>query len=443
MDGIAFILGLLPYFLEMYFLSFALKYTKPQPIGSTQKPFVSVHVPIYQEPPHVVIETLKRLSEQNYENYEVLAIVNNTPQKDLKKPIEDICREKSNILKYHSIQTSGYKGGTLNRAMMLSDSRTQIVSVVDSDYHVSRDFIKRGVEHFEDDTAIVQFPQDYRDFPDNVFFKAMYLSYRYFFAVIMRMCHVLNAVAFMGTVGFVKMDAVKKAGNWSEDILTEDSETGLRIVLKNFKGKYIDESVGKGLMPFSFFSCRKQRFRWAYGNAQTLIRHFFALTFGRELNLKQKVAFWIQNTVWHTPLLISLLFVLLSPLNCFFSYLGAGLLTGFLTSRTYSFLWLYRRIDGLSLYESALALIFYFSLFFPMSYAPIRALIPIKVPFYRTPKAKQKENENYLGEVLIMLFTLLLLLLSLKSGSLVSVYTCALCSVFFGSFLWVSYIYKA
>ncbi|MEZ0360419.1 MAG: glycosyltransferase family 2 protein [Hydrogenobacter sp.] len=437
MDWIVFILGLLPYTLEIYFLSFALRYKKPQPTDTIRKPFVSVHVPIHKEPPHIVINTLKSLSDQDYKSYEVLALVNNTPQIDLRKPIKDFCQEKSSILRYYHIQTSGYKGGTLNEAIHLSDPKTEIISVVDSDYQVSKDFIKKGVGFFEGNTAIVQFPQDYRDFPDTVFFKAMYISYRYFFAVIMRMCHVLGAVAFMGTVGFIRSDAIKKAGNWSEEVLTEDSEAGLRIVLRGFKGKYIDESIGKGLMPLSFFSCRQQRFRWAYGNAQTLIKHFFALTFGKELSFKQKIAFWIQNTVWHTPLIISLSLTFFSYLSYLFSHFGAGLLTGFLISRVYSFLWLYRKIDKLSIYESILGLIFYLSLFFPMSYAPMRVLIPSKVSFYRTPKIKQRESAKYFGEIFMLFLTFLLFLVSIKEGKWINVYTCTLSIIFFACFFWI------
>jgi cellulose synthase/poly-beta-1,6-N-acetylglucosamine synthase-like glycosyltransferase len=96
----------------------------------------------------------------------------------------------------------------------------------------------------------------------------------------------------MGTVGFIRKESIHKTGEWSENIITEDSEMGLRMNLKGFKGVYVDESVGKGLMPFTWYSCRKQRFRWAYGNAQTLAKHLPALIFTRTLNFKQK---WLSS----------------------------------------------------------------------------------------------------------------------------------------------------
>ncbi|MGC8852547.1 MAG: glycosyltransferase family 2 protein [Hydrogenobacter sp.] len=434
MEWIFFILGLLPYFLEMYFLKYALMYKKPEPKKLVYEPFVSIHVPIHKEPPDVVISTLESLKKQKYENYEVLVLVNNTPEEVLRKPIKDYCEKESGIFKYHYIETAGYKGGTLNKAMSLSHPKVEIIGVVDSDYRVCPDFIRKGVSYFKDKIAIVQFPQDYRDFPETLFYKAMYLSYRYFFAVIMRMCHVLGAVAFMGTVGFIRKESIKETGKWSEQIITEDSEMGLRMNLKGFKGIYVDESVGKGFMPFTWFSCRKQRFRWAYGNAQTLLKHFTALAFTKNLNFKQKVAFFIQNTVWHTPLIYSLIF---NYVGGFLSFLGAGLLTGFLVSRLYSFLWIFRKIDRLTFSESVLALVFYFSLFFPMSYAPMRVLVPVEVSFYRTPKSKEEERPLYIGEIALLSLTIAELLMCTTERRWLGIYTCLLSILLFLCFLWV------
>jgi len=434
MEWIFFLIGLIPYLVEMYFLKYALKYKKPESNKFINEPFVSIHVPIHKEPPDVVISTLESLKRQEYKNYEVLCLVNNTPEDTLKKPVEDYCKKEGKIFKYHYIETIGYKGGTLNKAIDLCHPKTEIIGIVDSDYHVCSDFIRKGVSYFNNQIAIVQFPQDYRDFPKTLFYKAMYLSYRYFFAVIMRMCHTLNAVAFMGTVGFIRKKSIQKTGEWSEQILTEDSEMGLRMNLKGFKGVYVDESVGKGLMPFTWSSCRKQRFRWAYGNAQTLVKHLPALILTKKLNFKQKIAFLIQNTVWHTPLIYSLIFTYTA--RCL-SFLGAGLLTGFLISRFYSFLWLFRKIDKLTFSEAILALVFYFSLFFPMSYAPIRVLIPINIPFYRTPKSKEKEKTLYIGEIFIILFTLFEALVCIIEKKWIGIYVCFLSILFFVCFLWI------
>lgn len=435
MEVLYILVGILPYLVEIYFLSYALRYEKPKPKRKSFDDFVSVVVPVHREPPSEVLQTLKHLEGQSYKNYEVLVMVNNTPEDSYKRPVELYCKTSS-FCKYYDIEVKGFKGGVLNASNQFMNDKTTVVAVVDSDYRVEDQFIKKGLSYMDEEISIVQFPQDYRHFPKDIFHRAMYLAYRYFFAVIMRMCHVLNAVAFMGTVGFIKKDAITQAGRWSERIITEDSEMGLRLNIKGFRGIYVDETVGRGLMPLSWMSCRKQRFRWAYGNAQTILKYFYYLTVGKSLTLKQKVAFWVQNTVWHTPLLTSLI---LGFAGYKFSLLGLGLLLGFFLSKLYGFLYVYRKIDQLSFKDSLLALIFYLSLFFPMSYAPLRALVPVDVPFYRTPKESTKEKKLLIGEVVTGFLILSLFVLSLVrkdwGGFAISILSFPL----FGSLAWALY----
>ncbi|MFY9109135.1 glycosyl hydrolase family 17 protein, partial [Aliarcobacter butzleri] len=65
----------------------------PLDLKSQNAPLVSIHVPAYKEEPHVLEETLRSLSQLKYPNYEVLVIINNTPEEYYWKPIEKLCEE--------------------------------------------------------------------------------------------------------------------------------------------------------------------------------------------------------------------------------------------------------------------------------------------------------------------------------------------------------------
>jgi cellulose synthase/poly-beta-1,6-N-acetylglucosamine synthase-like glycosyltransferase len=52
----------------------------PLDLKSKNAPLVSIHVPAYKEQPHVLAETLESLSKLTYPNFEVLVIINNTPE---------------------------------------------------------------------------------------------------------------------------------------------------------------------------------------------------------------------------------------------------------------------------------------------------------------------------------------------------------------------------
>jgi hypothetical protein len=75
-------------------------------------------------------------------------------------------------------------------------------------------------------------------------------------------------------MGLVRLDALDRAGGWAEWCLTEDSELGLRLLAAGFAGVYVFRTYGRGLMPCSYRSYRRQRRRWVVGGAQTLRRHW-------------------------------------------------------------------------------------------------------------------------------------------------------------------------
>jgi cellulose synthase/poly-beta-1,6-N-acetylglucosamine synthase-like glycosyltransferase len=78
-------------------------------------PPVCLQVPCYNEPPDMVIETLKSLQSIDYPNYEVQVIDDNTDDEDLWRPVEAWCRE--NDMKFvHLSDWPGYKSGALNYA---------------------------------------------------------------------------------------------------------------------------------------------------------------------------------------------------------------------------------------------------------------------------------------------------------------------------------------
>ena len=54
-------------------------------------PKVSIHVPAYNEPPQMLIETLDALARLDYPNYEVIVIDNNTKDEAAWRPVEQHC----------------------------------------------------------------------------------------------------------------------------------------------------------------------------------------------------------------------------------------------------------------------------------------------------------------------------------------------------------------
>jgi hypothetical protein len=128
------------------------------------RPFVSLHVPAYNEPPEMVIETLRSLKALDYPNFEIIAIDDNSDDESLWRPVEAWCHENS-VKFAHLDDWPGYKSGALNYALQhMTDPRAELIGVVDADYQIAPDFLIECSPLFADpDVAFIQAPQDYRD----------------------------------------------------------------------------------------------------------------------------------------------------------------------------------------------------------------------------------------------------------------------------------------
>ncbi len=245
----------------------------PQPVADFL-PRVSLHVPAYNEPPEMVIETLDALARLDYPNYEVIVIDNNTTDERLWRPLEVHCA-KLGFKFIHVENWPGFKSGALNLGLTRTDPGAEIVGVVDSDYVVEPDYLRRCVGFFRrPEVAFVQTPQDYRGVtPNDIYVQGCYDAYLYFFRISMASRNEHNGIIFAGTMGLIRRDVLQALGGWDEWCITEDAEISLRILDRGYEGVYVERSFGHGLMPLNFEGLKKQRFRWAFGGMQILRRH--------------------------------------------------------------------------------------------------------------------------------------------------------------------------
>ncbi len=238
-------------------------------------PKVSVHVPAYNEPPEMMIETLDALARLDYPEFEVLVIDNNTADEAVWRPVEEHCRRLGERFRFfHVAPLKGFKAGALNFALERTAPDAEVVAVIDSDYQVRPTWLRDLVPHFARPAiGFVQAPQDYRDEEESAFKAMCHAEYKGFFHIGMVTRNDRNAVIEHGTMTMIRTSVLREVGGWAEWCITEDAELGLRIFESGYEGAYVEASYGKGLMPDTFVDYKKQRFRWAYGAIQILRRH--------------------------------------------------------------------------------------------------------------------------------------------------------------------------
>lgn len=273
-----------------------LPHFKPKRIEVASQPFVSILVPAYNEPPVVLMQTIETLGRLQYDHFEVLVIDNNTKDEIVWKPVERFVQTLGEKFRFfHLGHLDGFKAGALNYLLERLDKRSEYVAVIDADYLVREDFLMIALSYFFDQkVALVQFPQQYRNRTSEN--QPIADEYHHFFGIYMNMANHLDCVPSTGTVSVYHLPVLRQIGGFREKALTEDADVGLRIYAAGFRGVYVDEPIGKGLMPYDLEAYRSQKWRWAFGNAQSLKT---LITLFGKIPFISWIGFLSHLTAWH------------------------------------------------------------------------------------------------------------------------------------------------
>lgn len=361
---------------------------------------VSIHVPIHNEPPEMVIETLAALRNLNYDNYEVIVVDNNTNEVDQWQPVKQWCDRQANIFQFHHVNPlPGFKAGALNYALNHTADDVELVAVIDSDYIVDPDWLRNCTVAFDDEEiAIVQAPQDYRDGGDSLFKSMIYAEYAGFFGIGMVNRDARNAIIQHGTMTIVRSSVLRNVEGWSEWCITEDAELGLRILEEGHRSAYVPRSYGRGLMPDNFLDYKKQRFRWAYGSVLILRHHmrFFLSLKRSKLTSGQRyhfIAGWLPWMADGLCLMFNCIALFYSVLMIMFPYvfnppevMMSLLPIGFFVFKLSKMLVLYRWRMQANILQSLGAGIAGLAVSHTIARAMLAGLKTTSIGFFRTPK---------------------------------------------------------
>ncbi|MGE0716191.1 MAG: glycosyltransferase [Alphaproteobacteria bacterium] len=403
-----------------------------RPDGEVERrwPKVSIHLPIYNEPPQMVMQTIDSLLRLDYPALEIVVVDNNTKDEDVWRPVEAYCADKTDRVKFiHVPHCPGFKAEALNIALAHTAPDAELIGVVDSDYLVQSDWLKSLVPYFDRaEVGFVQAPQDHRDAHVSPFKRMINWEYAGFFNIGMVQRNEDNAIIQHGTMTVIRRSALEATGKWGQWCIVEDAELGLRLLEAGWESVYVNHSFGHGLSPDSFAGFKRQRFRWAYGAVQILKRHWRALLpWDRSTKLTgaQRYHFvmgwlpWFADAlsvvlavlglVWTVGLLAAPkhfdfpLTIFLAPTIAVFAF------------KLIRFLWLYSAKVKCDLGDCLRAGVAGLALTYTIGYAMLAGLFTRKLPFMRTPKM---ENRPALIQALAMARTEATMLVLLIAGAL-------------------------
>jgi exo-beta-1,3-glucanase (GH17 family)/cellulose synthase/poly-beta-1,6-N-acetylglucosamine synthase-like glycosyltransferase len=273
----------------------------PSLVPEAASPKVSIHVPAYREPPEMLKATLDAVARLEYPNFECVVVINNTPDPSYWQPVEEHCRTLGARFKFINAENvAGYKAGALRLALAQTADDAEIIGVIDADYVVTPDWLRDLVPAFADpQVGMIQAPQDHRDGERTLMHHAMNGEYAGFFDIGMVQRNEANAIVTHGTMCLIRRTAIDTAGGWSSDTICEDTDLGLTLLEQGWQIHYTNRRYGHGLLPDTFESFKKQRYRWAYGGFQILKKHWRSLLpRNRGLTRDQKREFGLGWLNW-------------------------------------------------------------------------------------------------------------------------------------------------
>jgi cellulose synthase/poly-beta-1,6-N-acetylglucosamine synthase-like glycosyltransferase len=300
---------------------------KPAPgIDPEFTPGVTIVVPAYNEA-KVIVPSVRSILESDYPNLEVLVIDDGSTDgtaEAVKKAFSGHPRVR--LLE----QENGGKWRAENTA--LKYVKTPIFVGVDADTVLAPDAITHLVQPFR--TGNVGAVAGFVEVGNRGGFltSCQALEYNVSQSVTRRAFETFNGIFVVpGAIGAWRVDAVKAAGKYSGDTITEDADLTVAMHRAGFKVKFQEHARAYTEAPTEVAPFMKQRLRWTLGMLQTSWKHRGSIREGRAIGLVSIIdAIWFNIlTCLLAPLVDILLFAILAKALYLFASQGAEGLSGF------------------------------------------------------------------------------------------------------------------
>jgi cellulose synthase/poly-beta-1,6-N-acetylglucosamine synthase-like glycosyltransferase len=247
----------------------AARLTRPPPARRwDRQPFVSVHLPVCNEPPEVVLETLLALSRLEWGHYEVIVLDNNTRDEGLWRPVAAACGRLGPAFAFSRVpELAGGRAAALEACRRLTHDAAELVLVVDADCRVQPDLLTRSARYFDSLwVGLVQFPEARAaGAPGITSERALHLESLAAYG------EAEGVPVCTGGVSLLQRRALDDVGGYDAAAHSPDVDLALRLLRRGWRARYAPEAAGEGHVPGDVMALSRQRRRRAYGHAQALL----------------------------------------------------------------------------------------------------------------------------------------------------------------------------
>ena len=235
-------------------------------------PFVTVQLPFYNEM-YVVQRVIDAVCAFDYprDRFEIQLLDDSTDetQKIARAAAEEWRKRGIDIHYIHRDNRSGFKAGALENG--LKTARGEFVAIFDADFVPQPDFLQKTIHYFTNPkVGLVQGRWEHinRNYSFLTRAQAILLDGHFMMESNTRFLSG-RFFNFNGTAGILRRQAIRDAGGWEHDTLTEDLDLSYRAQMKGWKFVFLPDLPVPAELPVEMNAFKAQQCRWAKGAMQT------------------------------------------------------------------------------------------------------------------------------------------------------------------------------
>ncbi len=288
---------------------------RTEPLAEHDLPKVTIQLPLFNEST-VAIRLLQAVAKADYpaDRLEIQVLDDSTDETAAltRREVERLAATGLDVVYLHRTNRVGYKAGAL--AAGLDVAKGDLIAVFDADFLPQPDFVRAIVPHFQDPkVGMVQTRWGHLNRDVSILTKVQ--------ALMLDGHHLVENRArfgagllfnFSGTGGMWRKAAIRSAGGWQHDTLTEDLDLSYRAQLAGWKFIYREDVVSPSELPEDISALRAQQYRWGKGTVQTA-RKLLRRVLSADLTPAQKIEAVFHMTPHFAYPLLVLLSILILP----------------------------------------------------------------------------------------------------------------------------------
>ena len=274
-------------------------------IDIAQWPMITVFIAAHNEE-KVIAGCIEALLNTNYPSEKLKIIPVNDRSTDATGGIIDqyVRRYPSRITPFHRTGGKSGKAAALKDALHFAEG--DIAIIFDADYIPGKGLLKQLVSPFFDpEIGAVMGRVVPINSGTNLLTRMLDLERSAGYQVDQQARMNLNLLPqYGGTVGGVRLSAVKAVGGWHDNTLAEDTDITFRLMLSGWKTAYTNRSECYEEVPEEWAVRIKQVTRWAKGHNQVMMRYSWQFATSPFLSFWQRLDGLLLLFVFIVPLLM-------------------------------------------------------------------------------------------------------------------------------------------